>query len=280
MKKVALGALIVFIIGVFGLFSVKDSVFSSNKNVEINEYKTISSKNIKEMKIHVDVGEVFLKESKTDDIDIHFYGNVPKQIKDQLTFNVEEHSSSVDVSVSQSNTSFIQIPFINSDINSERILEVSLPKNLLDKLDVKTDVGDLEIDGIDTRHLTAHSDVGEIYVNHFNGVGNIVSNVGDINLENISGQMNAQTDAGEIDINLDQMTDDIELASDVGNINVSFAKEPETISFDLSSEVGEVTITGFEGLGNTSSGSIMTQIGSGGPLLEAKTDLGEITIEN
>lgn len=278
MKKVALGALLVFIIGIIGLFTVSGGAFSFGNNVEINEREIIPSKNIKEMKVNVDVGEIQIKESKNDDITIHFHGNVPKKVKEQLTFKVEEHSTSVEVVVSQSNKFFMQIPFINSDISSERTLDVSLPKNLLDKLEVKADVGDIHIDHINSPGLTAHSDVGDIYVNQFKGVGTFVSNVGDIELEKISGKINSQTDTGEIDISLEEMTDDIELSSDVGDITVKFVNEPENIVFDLSSDIGDVSINGFKGFENRTTGSIITQLGSGGPLLEVKTDLGEITV--
>jgi Putative adhesin len=279
MKKVALGALIVLVIGIVGLFTVSGSIFSIGKNVEINERETISPEDIKEMKVSVDVGEVRIKESESDEIDIHFHGSVPKQIKDQLKFKVEEHSSSVEVIVSQSKKFFVQIPFITSDIYSERILDISLPKSLLDKLEVKADVGDLDIEGIDTTQLTAHSDVGDISINKVRGALNVVSNVGDIKLEKVNGKTNAHTDSGEVDISFDEMTDDLNLSSDVGDINVTFAKIPENIAFDLRSDVGEVSITGIEGFENTSSGSVMTQIGNEGPLLEAKTDVGDITIE-
>jgi DUF4097 and DUF4098 domain-containing protein YvlB len=278
MKKVALGALLVLIIGIIGLFTVSGGAFSFGNNVEINERETIPSKNIKEMKVNVDVGEIRIRESKNDDITIHFHGNVPKKVKEQLTFNVEEQSTSVEVVVSQSNKFFMQIPFINSDISSERTLDVSLPKNLLDKFEVKADVGDIHIDQINSSGLTAHSDVGDIYVNQFKGIGTFVSSVGDIELEKISGKINAKTDTGEIDINLEEMKDDIELSSDVGDITITFVKEPENIVFDLSSDVGDVSINGFKGFENRTTGSIITQLGSGGPLLEVKTDIGEITV--
>jgi DUF4097 and DUF4098 domain-containing protein YvlB len=280
MKKVAIGALIALIIGMIGLFTVSDHVFSYGNNVEINERETISAKDIKEVKIDVEVGEVQLKESQDDNIEIHFHGNVPKKVKEQITFKVEEDGSSVEVVVNQAAKSFIQIPFINSDLKSERILDVSIPKGLLDKLEVQANVGDIQIDRIDTSVLTAHSDVGDIQVNQFKGEGNFVSNVGDVELENINGKIHAQSDTGEIDISLEEMSDDIELTSDVGDINVQFKNEPENVRLDLRSDVGDVTINGFESIKDASTGSIITQIGSGGPALVAKTDIGDIEIEN
>ncbi|WP_226668983.1 DUF4097 family beta strand repeat-containing protein [Metabacillus litoralis] len=281
MKKVALTALITLIIGIIGFFTVSGNVFSVGKNTSLNERETFASSKIDSMIIKVDVGEVNIKEGKNDEIDVHLHGSIAKKLKDQMEFSVEEKGSTVEVNVSQrKNTFFLQIPFINADFNSKRVLDVSVPKELLNKLDVKTDVGEIAIDGIDVDELKAHSDVGEIYVNGFTGIGDFQSNVGEVELENISGKIKAQTDTGEIDLKVAEMTDDIELSSDVGEVTVSFANEPSNIGFDLSSDIGEVSINGFKGYDNKSSGSIVTQIGNGGPMLKVSTDIGEILVEN
>lgn len=281
MKKVALTAFVALIIGIIGFFTVSGNVFSVGRNASIDERETFTSRNIDSMIIKVDVGEVNIKESKNDEIDVHLHGSIAKKLKDQIGFSVEENGSTVEVNVSQrENTFFLQIPFINADFNSNRVLDVSVPKELLNKLDVKTDVGEIAINGIDVEELKAHSDVGEIYVNGFTGIGDFQSNVGEVELENISGKIKAQTDTGEIDLKVAEMTDDIELSSDVGEVTVSFAKEPNNIGFDLSSDIGEVSIKGFKGYDNNSSGSIVTQIGNGGPMLKVSTDIGEILVEN
>lgn len=281
MKKVALTAFITLIIGIIGFFTVSGNVFSVGRNASIDERETVTSRNIDSMIIKVDVGEVNIKESKNDEIDVHLHGSIAKKLKDQMEFSVEENGSTVEVNVSQSeNTFFLQFPFINADFNSKRVLDVSIPKELLNKLDVKTDVGEIAINGIDVEELKAHSDVGEIYVNGFTGIGDFQSNVGEVELENISGKFKAHTDTGEIDIKVEEMTDDIELSSDVGDVTVTFAKEPSNIGFDLSSDIGEVSIEGFKGYDNHSSGSIVTQIGNGGPMLKVSTDIGEILVEN
>ncbi|MBM7605198.1 hypothetical protein JOC75_003221 [Metabacillus crassostreae] len=281
MKKVAFTAFITLIIGIIGFFTVSGNVFSVGRNASIDERETVTSRNIDSMIIKVDVGEVNIKESKNDEIDVHLHGSIAKKLKDQMEFSVEENGSTVEVKVSQrENTFFLQFPFINADFNSKRVLDVSVPKELLNKLDVKTDVGEIAINGIDVDELKAHSDVGEIYVNGFTGLGDFQSNVGEVELENISGKIKAHTDTGEIDIKVEEMTDDIELSSDVGEVTVRFAKEPSNIGFDLSSDIGEVSINGFKGYDNNSSGSIITQIGNGGPMLKVSTDIGEILVEN
>ena len=279
MKKVALGALIALVIGVVGLFTVGGNAFSMGKNANINEQETVSAKGIKTMKINVDVGEVRIREGKGDQIDIKLQGSVAEKLKDQIKFKVVKSETKVEVVVRESNKFFIQIPFVNSGIQSERILDVSIPKSLLDKLEVNTNVGEIDIEGVEPTELYANSDVGEIYVNQYSGNGNYVTDVGNIELENISGKTNAETDTGDIDIALIDMKDDLELRSDIGELKVTFAEEPGNIEFDLNSELGDVSISGFKGYKDSDSRSIITQIGTNGPTLKATTEIGDISIK-
>lgn len=279
MKKVALGALIALVIGVVGLFTVGGNVFSMGKNANINEQETISANGIKTMKINVDVGEVRIREGESDQIDIKLHGSVAEKLKDQIKFKVVKSETKVEVVVRESNKFFIQIPFVNSGLQSERILDVSIPKSLLDKLEVNTNVGEIDIEGVEPTELYVNSDVGEIYVNQYSGNGNYVTDVGDIELKNISGKTKAETDTGDIDIALTDMKDDLELRSDIGELKVTFAEEPGNIEFDLNSELGDVSISGFKGYKDSDSRSIITQIGTNGPTLKATTEIGDISVK-
>ncbi|WP_273129651.1 DUF4097 family beta strand repeat-containing protein [Bacillus weihaiensis] len=279
MKKVALTALVTFVIGIIGMFILSGTNVSLGKNIKIDERKTVLTKSVEDMVINVDIGEVRIKESESDEIDIRFHGSIPKNMKDDISFTVEEKDSLVEVKIDEREDFFsLHIPFIHSDLDTERILEIGIPKNTLKTLDVKTDIGKISIKDLDVEKMKAHSDVGEVYVLGHNGVGTFQSNVGEVKLEKMSGKIVAHTDTGEILLSILDMTEDIELSSNLGAVNVKFEKEPANIGLDLTTDIGEVSISGFEGLGDRSSGSMITQIGSGGPQLKVTTDIGEITI--
>lgn len=278
MKKILLGALLAIVIGIVGMFSVGGNVFSQSHYVEIDEKKTLKANQIKELEINGDVVDVHISESKSDEIDIHFYGDVGERLKDQIQFEVEEKASKVEITVDQKNKWFVQIPFIYDEINSERKLDISIPAKLLKTLDVKSDIGNISIEDVQPSNLIARSDTGEIDVQNFAGKGQFTSDIGDISLENISGKVKATTDTGEVELQLMNLSDDIELNSEVGDIKVVVRGEAKNLSLNLNSEIGDVTVAGFDGFQNNSSNSVITNIGAGGPIIKAKTDVGEIEV--
>ncbi|MDQ0230826.1 DUF4097 family beta strand repeat-containing protein [Metabacillus malikii] len=278
MKKVAIGAVLAIIIGTIGMFAFGGNVFSKGENENIDERKTVNSEQIKEMDINVDVGEVHITESKSDNIEVHFHGHAIDRVKKQIDFLVNQDETKLEVKVKQNNKFFTQIPFITSDLNSERILDIAIPKKVLEKLTVNVDVGEITIEDIDPKQMKAENNVGEIFVSKYNGNGLYKSDVGNIKLEKMNGKIKAQSDTGGIDINIIELTEDIDLKSDVGEIEVTIENDTENLAFDLSSEIGDVTVSGFDGYQNSTSKSIITKIGNEGPIIRAKTDIGGISV--
>ncbi|XQY91786.1 hypothetical protein ACNRWW_20250 [Metabacillus sp. HB246100] len=101
MKKVALTALVTFVIGIIGMFILSGTNVSLGKNIKIDERKTVLTKSVEDMVINVDIGEVRIKESESDEIDIRFHGSIPKNMKDDISFTVEEKDSLVEVKIDE-----------------------------------------------------------------------------------------------------------------------------------------------------------------------------------
>lgn len=242
----------------------------------MDEEKTIESEGIETVEIKIDVGKVNITESDTDDIVVRYQGNVPT---DQFTFNVDKKGNQVDVAA-HSKRSFFTVPFINSSWNTKRNLDIVLPKSGLAKVVVHGDVAKINVDTENVAELKVKSDVGSISIEKFLGERmTLRSDVGSISVADASGELDIQTDTGKIDLTMNEITNDIRLKSDVGAIDVAMKQVPESLVLDVDSDVGQVSVSGLAGFDNLTGKPLRAHKGEGGPLLDVKTDVGSISIE-
>ncbi|WP_407272473.1 DUF4097 family beta strand repeat-containing protein [Radiobacillus sp. PE A8.2] len=282
MKKVALFAFIFLIIGIIGMITFGDNVFSfsARDKSSLDEEKQVSAENVDDIVISVGVAEVSIEPSDDENIHVHLHGDISEKMRERLTFKVEENNDSLEITVNAKeffNFSFSSLfSFNNGGLN----LDVQLPEKLYTELNVSTDVGDISIDGISTEQFIASLDVGDLAVDDMTSKQTeIESNVGDVNIKDGVGAFDIETDTGEIGLAILEFREDISIQSDVGDVFVSLENEPENIVLDLQSDIGDIKVENLQGKNNSIGGDVYMEIGTGGPTLEVRTDVGEITVE-
>lgn len=138
--------------------------------------------------------------------------------------------------------------------NAECILTV--PQNTqLEKTNIKVDVGDIDIKGVDIKLLDAESDVGDITVESASLDHAVMgSDTGDMEVNNCSFVV-------------------MDISSEVGDVEVDSSNDISDYSFDLKTDVGEVEV----GAGDF--GRKYYQSGKNGSIT-VHSDVGDISIND
>lgn len=275
MKKLAIIGIALIVVGAAGLFLTGGfSVANHDKALE-EEKRTIESEGVDAVEISLDIGKVTVTEGNTNDIAVHYKGNLPT---DRFKFEAERKNNQAHIAA-QSRSLFFSIPFITAHWDAKRELLVELPKKSLSKVVVNSDTSQVFIESLSAAELEVKNDTGQIFIEKFRGEKlKLRSDTGDISVNDAAGEIDVLTDVGSIALALNEITHDIRLESDVGSINVAMKHVPDSLSLDVYSEVGPVSVIGLTGFDDLTGTPIRAIKGDGGPLLDVKTDVGSIMI--
>lgn len=280
MKKVSIVAFVCLVVGAIGTLLFSDNVFSFHSEEEVSETKQFDGVNIRSIVTNMDVGDINIKESENNNIRVNIHGKLSKVKADDLEFNVEEKADTLRITIDQKDSfKFSLSSLVNFNLGSID-LDIELPDKVFEKVEVATNVGDININEVRANELLITSDVGETIVNQIAvQQASVKSNVGDIEISEATGAFDIETDTGEVELHMIEVTQDISIESDVGDIEVTFSQQPENLIVDLKSDVGNVHVEGLQGVKQDSGKAFYAEIGKGGPTLKVKTDVGEITVE-
>lgn len=273
MKKLFLIGIIFIVIGAGGLLLTGVS-FSTDEEKKIVEERMLEG-DINTVEIDIDIGKVTVTESERDNIVVHYEGTVPT---DQFTFEAESNGNRAQI-VAKSKPQIFSFPFISSNWNAKRELLVELPKRGMEKVVIHGDVAAIYADTEHVATLEAKSDTGKMSIEKFHGEQlTLRSDVGSIFVVEASGGMDIQTDTGNIDLTVTEVTNHIRLKSDVGQIDVKLQQVPDALGLDIASDVGPVSVANLKGFDQFTGSPIRAFKGEGGPILDVKTDVGSITV--
>lgn len=135
-------------------------------------------------------------------------------------------------------------------------LILTVPKGTqLEKMNIKVDVGDIDVEGIEVAIVGAESDVGDITIENV-AMDNAIldSDTGDIDVKNCSFVM-------------------LDISSDVGDMEVDSSIDISGYAFDLKTDVGEVEV------GSRDYGKKYYQAGRNGSVT-ARGDVGDISVND
>ena len=96
------------------------------------------------------------------------------------------------------------------------------------------------------------------------------TNVGNIHINEAVGYISAETNVGDIHLQLQTIVNDIVAKTQVGNISLKLAEEPIALQTNFKNSIGNTTIS----LPSIQNGSI----GVSGPLVELTAEVGNIEL--
>ena len=226
---VAWSVVAVMLTGVLVGFMNKDSfginslfgINSSDKMKTIKEYTIEDIDQLKNISVDMSECRVELTESKDNNIYITFKSN--KDIDSEKYLEVDQSSSTLDIRTIDKN----KIHFVN---NTSIGIELQIPKSYNQNIDINTDVGDVKFDEeMSFKDLSVKTDVGDIKFDKNIKCDSyeIKTDTGDIKVCGIDGGGSIESDIGDIKCGIDGIKDDINIVSNIGDVDLDISRELE-----------------------------------------------------
>lgn len=242
----------------------------------MREQRTIGAEGVKRIELDSDIASVRVIPSRDRQIYAVLEGQMDVKRKEDLVFQLVQQGESVQVKLRMDEKGFA-FPF--PDFGSNQVeLNLSLPKQLYAEVEIETNVGRIEIDELEALQLNVKTGVGKVLVDRFMGdKASIRSDVGLIQVEKSMAAFDLRTHTGKIEMILDSIEQDIFIQSDTGKVDVVSQKAPEALTLRLKSDVGGISTDVPDlTIEEKSEHEVSGKIGSGGPIVDIRTDVGKI----
>ncbi len=143
----------------------------------------------------------------------------------------------------------------NSSSNNGAVLVLTVPRDAsFETVNIRVDVGEMELDGMTIVNCQSSVEVGEIELNNVSlGDAVIDTDTGDIKLQNCS-------------------FDSLDVSADVGDVEIHSSKNLDGFSFDIKTDVGEVEVN------DEDFGKKYKESGENGMII-VKGDVGDISVD-
>lgn len=147
--------------------------------------------------------------------------------------------------------------------------------NISGNAELRTSGGSINLENVNGT-LSAGTSGGSIRASNLSGVAELSTSGGSIRLDDIAARISARTSGGSIRASFTEFTDDIELRTSGGNINIDL---PQNNNFGLELRGSRVNMQLRNFTGEVERNYIEGIIGEGGPLLSARTSGGSVTVQ-
>lgn len=195
---------------------------------------------------------------------------LPTRIYDQIRID----GKSSDFSVRQLLANRTQLAADSGDIEMETC-------SVNQELSVATSSGDIQVqDTLVKGHFHAHATSGDMRLEQVTAEEiRLRTHSGDIRVTEFRGGLDAMVNSGDLDIDSDLLSGDLNLESRSGDVQITFRTEPESLSLDYhsSSGDGDVRIAGLT-YDKKSEHRIIGQKGDGTPSIRVRTRSGDFSL--
>ncbi|MEG7280799.1 DUF4097 family beta strand repeat-containing protein [Bacillus sp. 0909A] len=257
MKKIIIGLIAVFAVGVIG--AVISAAASDFTNEEVKAAETYHAANIKKIKVTTSSMNAEVKSGQTDDIQVAAQGKISD--KSKKLFDVSQDGKSLTINQKEHGNSISFIPW-----SSEKDMKITIiiPEKKYDEITVTTTSGDILIENVQTDQSAADSTSGDIELKDSRiknemtikttsgdvqadqnslGQGEVKTTSGSIESNRTtSKKMSYKTTSGDIDLLQGQKNEDISINTTSGDVSVEYQKEPASLAVDFQTDSGDSSV--------------------------------------
>ncbi len=148
-------------------------------------------------------------------------------------------------------------------------------KDLTGNIALRTSGGSISLKNLNGI-ISARTSGGSLNIDEVYGTADLSTSGGSIRISDSGGKLSAHTSGGSIRADFNEFSDDVELRTSGGNINISL---PRTDHFNLELRGFRVNTELRNFTGQSERNSITGRVGNGGPLLVARTSGGSVSLE-
>ena len=207
--------------------------------------ETFEIEDFDDVDINIDAANVEVVESEDNKVKVEIYA------KNKEDYNVSIEDRKLVVKEITRN----KIRFSLGEKNKRVI--VSLPKGYANKMDIKTDAGNVKVVSFEESNVDIKTDAGNVNVEKINNI-KVNTDAGNVNIDDTK-NAEIKTDAGNVKIN--KVTESIIINVNAGNVNIDEVELKADSSIET--DFGNIKIEKTNDLN-----------------IEAKTDVGKVNIEN
>lgn len=187
-------------IGIFGL---------KNKNEQIVYDEKYDLKNINNIKIKQDVGNLKIEKSTEENIRVVIKG------KNNENINVNSDNEQLIIECLENNNAK---NIFNIGINEKDII-IYLPENYSKEINIDSNNGDCEIDDFENANININCDLGNVKVGKIYNL-NVVCDCGNIEINTVLNKCKLEANLGNINIENIQIKENSTIEADLGNIEI------------------------------------------------------------
>jgi DUF4097 and DUF4098 domain-containing protein YvlB len=147
-------------------------------------------------------------------------------------------------------------------------------ENITGEISLRTSGGRISVENL-SGDVDARTSGGSINANQVTGTAELRTSGGSIDLDNMAAKISARTSGGSISASLNTFNEDVDLRTSGGNIRIDI---PEKENFDLELRGQRVNIELRNFSGEAERNNIRGYVGNGGPMLNARTSGGSVSV--
>ncbi|MCI0764076.1 DUF4097 family beta strand repeat-containing protein [Bacillus sp. TL12] len=121
-------------------------------------------------------------------------------------------------------------------------VHIYLPEKVYEKIDIKTESGEVIGENITSKQLNLYSDSSDMTIKDYKGNSiKGVSESGGITLQGVEGSFDIQNNTGEVNVSAaSNLKNESKIKTESSNVNIQLRKEPTSLEVDLSTPAGKI----------------------------------------
>lgn len=221
----------------YAMFNDGDLSFhSGNKNQTVFD-ESFDTHGVSKITVHSSFGNINIRHSSSDEIRIFTKDG------DSRYFSAvcENGVITVENKADKKRRANLKPVFAGRSVSSD--IDIYLPENCVDKIEINSDFGNVDIDSLDNISLTADCDCGNIEADYIGGDFDLSTDMGNIEIDriNISKNSSAQSSMGNIEIeNINEVR--VEYETSMGDCDVKKNNSSSAVTLRAKTSMGDIEI--------------------------------------
>lgn len=205
--------------------------WENHNNVVYDE--SYDSSNISDIIVNSDCGDITVKHSNDEKIRIVARGSKAENI------NVTTDNNKLTLNISNTDK-MTRFPFNNYG-NMSSDIDIYLPDNTPDHIEIHSNLGDVDIDTKLNTNLEINNNCGDISASELDGSFDIHTDLGDIDIKriNINKNSSATTNMGDIDIEYTNAVN-IDYSTSLGTVDIKNKNPDSDITLQVHTDLGDI----------------------------------------
>ncbi|MFC7095934.1 DUF4097 family beta strand repeat-containing protein [Halobaculum marinum] len=155
-------------------------------------------------------------------------------------------------------------------------LDVTVPE-ALPVSSVQSQVGDLDVEDV-VGDLDAETNTGDVRVRRVAGAVRATASTGDVVVDRPEALAGATTSTGHVTVDVPAIDDDTRVESETGDVAAAVGRDVDAV-LRARTSTGDVSVSGLSLSDSTRTDDLVTgTLGEGGPTLDIETDTGDVSV--